>query len=189
MYLWNHKKWTSFCILIHIFYFKDNVSHARVLFFVYAAQFLRLCPEVICPIIALSNRAEHLLIYRIQSHTYPKRRKFSLKQAGQKSVKEDLPEQRKAPKRAVECQLKVQTHIWENPPRPPHNFISGCSAVGSAPALGPHSQTFEPHTPDQTLPNRAKEHQTSAKSSGLSLPFFSISCNPKCGNIPKTPTT
>ena len=111
MYLWNHKKWTSFCILIHIFYFKDNVSHARVLFFAYAAQFLRLCPEVICPIIALSNRAEHLLIYRIQSHTYPKRRKFSLKQAGQKSVKEDLPEQRKAPKRAVECQLKVQTHI------------------------------------------------------------------------------
>ena len=114
MYLWNHKKWTSFCILIHIFYFKDNVSHARVLFFVYAAQFLRLCPEVICPIIALSNRAEHLLIYRIQSHTYPKRRKFSLKQAGQKSVKEDLPEQRKAPKRAVECQLKVQTHIWDH---------------------------------------------------------------------------
>ena len=113
MYLWNHKKWTSFCILIHIFYFKDNVSHARVLFFAYAAQFLRLCPEVICPIIALSNRAEHLLIYRIQSHTYPKRRKFSLKQAGQKSVKEDLPEQRKAPKRAVECQLKVQTHIWD----------------------------------------------------------------------------
>ena len=24
--------------------------------------------------------------------------------------------------------------------------------------LGPHSQTFESHTPDQTLPNRAKEH-------------------------------
>ena len=72
---------------------------------------------MICPIIALSNRAEHLLIYRIQSHTYPKRRKFSLKQAGQKSVKEDLPEQRKAPKRAVECQLKVQTHIWDRIPR------------------------------------------------------------------------
>ena len=62
-------------------------------------------------------------------------------------------------------------------------------AEGSDTRLGPHSQTFEPHTPDQTLPNRAKEHQTSAKSSGLSLPFFSISCNPKCGNIPKTPTT
>ena len=61
-------------------------------------------------------------------------------------------------------------------------------AEGSDTRLGPHSQTFEPHTPDQTLPNRAKEHQTSAKSSGLSLPFFSISCNPKCGNIPKTPT-
>ena len=37
-----------------------------------------------------------------------------MKQAGQKSVKEDLPEQRKAPKRAVECQLKVQTHIWDH---------------------------------------------------------------------------
>ena len=40
-----------------------------------------------------------------------------MKQAGQKSVKEDLPEQRKAPKRAVECQLKVQTHIWDRIPR------------------------------------------------------------------------
>ena len=40
-----------------------------------------------------------------------------MKQAGQKSVKEDLPEQRKAPKRAVECQLKVQTHIWEQEAR------------------------------------------------------------------------
>ncbi len=45
-----------------------------------------------------------------------------MKQAGQKSVKEDLPEQRKAPKRAVECQLKVQTHIWD------------VDAVGSNPA-------------------------------------------------------
>ncbi|RGE65327.1 hypothetical protein DXC40_17415 [Anaerotruncus colihominis] len=36
-----------------------------------------------------------------------------MKHAGQKSVKEELPEQRKAPKRAVECQLKIQTHIWE----------------------------------------------------------------------------
>lgn len=65
------------------------------------------------PFIASSNRTEHLLIYRIQSHTNPKRRKFCLKHAGQKSVKEELPEQRKAPKRAVECQLKIQTHIWE----------------------------------------------------------------------------
>ncbi len=24
--------------------------------------------------------------------------------------------------------------------------------------LGPHSQTFESHTPDQILPNRVKEH-------------------------------
>lgn len=60
-----------------------------------------------------SPRAESLLIHRIQSHTHPKRRKFCLKHAGQKSSKEELPKQRKGPKRAVECQLKVQTHIWE----------------------------------------------------------------------------
>ena len=61
-----------------------------------------------------SPRTELLLIYRIQSHTHPKRRKFCLKHAGQKSVKEELPEQRKGPKRAVECQLKVQTHVWDH---------------------------------------------------------------------------
>ena len=105
-----------------------------------------------------STRMELLLIYRIQSHTHPKRRKFCLKHAGQKSVKDKLPEQRKGPKRAVECRLKVQTHVWEDTPGQSHNFISGCCAVGSAPALGPHSQTFEPHTPDQTLPNRVKKH-------------------------------
>ena len=82
------------------------------LFFVYAAHFLR----PLCGGLALyhrSPRTEHLLIYRIQSHTYPKRRKFCLKHAGQKSVKDKLPEQRKGPKRAVECRLKVQTHVWE----------------------------------------------------------------------------
>ena len=36
-----------------------------------------------------------------------------MKHAGQKSVKEELPEQRKGLKRAVECWLKVQTHVWE----------------------------------------------------------------------------
>ena len=36
-----------------------------------------------------------------------------MKHAGQKSVKDKLPEQRKGPKRAVECRLKVQTHVWE----------------------------------------------------------------------------
>ena len=39
-----------------------------------------------------------------------------MKQAGQKSVKEELPKQRKAPKRAVECQLKVPTHIGSKMP-------------------------------------------------------------------------
>lgn len=83
------------------------------LFFVYAAQFLRLCSEVIGLSLPPSNRAEHLLIHRIQSHTNPKRRKDFLKQAGQKSVKEELPKQRKGSKRTEKCRLKVPTHIWE----------------------------------------------------------------------------
>ena len=33
--------------------------------------------------------------------------------------------------------------LWENTPGPPHNFISGCSAVGSAPALGAGCRRFE----------------------------------------------
>ena len=36
-----------------------------------------------------------------------------MKHAGQKSVKEELPKQRKGPKRTEKCRLKVQTHIWE----------------------------------------------------------------------------
>lgn len=69
------------------------------------------------PVISPSTRAEHLLIHRIQSHTNPKRRKGFLKQAGQKSSEEELPKQRKGPKRAVKCRLKVQTHIWDRIPR------------------------------------------------------------------------
>ena len=87
------------------------------LFFVYAAQFLRLYSAVIGLSSPPSNRAEHLLIHRIQSHTNPKRRKDSLKQAGQKSVKEELPKQRKGPKRTEECWVNVPTHIWDRIPR------------------------------------------------------------------------
>ena len=36
-----------------------------------------------------------------------------MKQAGHKSSEEELPKQRKGPKRAVKCRLKVQTHIWD----------------------------------------------------------------------------
>ena len=36
-----------------------------------------------------------------------------MKHSGQKSVKEKLPKQRKGPKRAAKCRLKVPTHIWE----------------------------------------------------------------------------
>ena len=61
-----------------------------------------------------SARTELLLIYRIQSHTNPKRRDFPLKHTGQKSVKEELPKQRKEPKRSIKCRLKVTTRIWEH---------------------------------------------------------------------------
>ena len=61
-----------------------------------------------------SARAELLLIYRIQSHTNPKRRDFSLKHAGQKSTKEDGAGERKGPKRSIKCRLKASTHIWEH---------------------------------------------------------------------------
>lgn len=64
-----------------------------------------------------SPRTALLLIYRIQSHTHPKRRKFCLKHAGRKSAKEELPERRKGQKRAAECRLKVPTHIWDRIPR------------------------------------------------------------------------
>ena len=40
-----------------------------------------------------------------------------MEHAGQKSVKDKLPEQRKGSKRAIECRLKVQTHIWEQEAR------------------------------------------------------------------------
>ena len=71
-----------------------------------------LCADPAC--YPRSNRAEYLLIHRIQSHTNPKRRDFSLKHAGQKSSKEKPPKQRKGPKRAAECRLKASTHIWEH---------------------------------------------------------------------------
>ena len=92
-----------------------SASRSNGLFFVYAAHFLRpLCGDSAC--LYCSPRTEHLLIHRIQSHTNPKRRKGFLKQAGQKSSKEELPKQRKGPKRTEECRLKVPTHIWENTP-------------------------------------------------------------------------
>ena len=73
------------------------------------ADLLKPLSAMVCP----SPRTELLLIYRIQSHTHPKRRKFCLKHAGRKSVKEELPERRKGPKRAIECRLKVPTHVWD----------------------------------------------------------------------------
>ena len=83
------------------------------------AAILCLCGAFPAPLLwwsgplSLPPRTTLLLIYRIQSHTHPKRRKFCLKHAGRKSVKEELPERRKGPKRAIECRLKVPTHVWE----------------------------------------------------------------------------
>ena len=83
------------------------------------AAILCLCGAFPAPLLWWSGplspppRTTLLLIYRIQSHTHPKRRKFCLKHAGRKSVKEELPERRKGPKRAIECRLKVPTHVWE----------------------------------------------------------------------------
>ena len=109
----SHIFWASFCSLIHIFRFQGECTPHQGLI-------LCLCGAVSAPLpcadparYLCSNRTEHLLIYRIPSHTNPKRRDFSLKQPGQKSAKEEGPEQRKGPKRAVNGSLKVQTHVWE----------------------------------------------------------------------------
>ena len=110
---------TSTLILIssqpHYIVGKWQTQGGRIpaLFFVYAAQFLHLCslkPARCLP----SNRTELLLIYRIGSHTNPKRRDFSLKQTGQTSAREDGAGERKGPKRAAECWLKASTRIWEH---------------------------------------------------------------------------
>ena len=113
-----HILWASFCSRTHIFGLPSKGISRRAYFFVYAAHLLRRSSACYCP----SNRTEHLLIYRIQSHTNPKRRKGFLKQAGPKSSKEELPERRKGAKRAAECCLKVPTHIWEQDAGSPSLF-------------------------------------------------------------------
>ena len=59
-------------------------------------------------------RSEYLLIYRLQSHNNPKRRKYSLKGTGQQSFKEQLPDQRKASKRMQDVQLNIPTYVWDH---------------------------------------------------------------------------
>ena len=46
-------------------------------------------------------------------------------------------------------ELSEQT-IWEDTPGQSHNFISGCCAVGSAPALGARCREFESPHSDKT---------------------------------------
>ena len=109
-----------FLVLVSSYHRRGTLSiggrRRKQLFFVYAAHFLRpLCGDP--ALYRRSSRTALLLIYRIQSHTHPKRRKFCLKHAGRKSVKEELPERRKGPKRAAECRLKVPTHVWDRIPR------------------------------------------------------------------------
>ena len=51
----------------------------------------------------------------------------------------------------------VARQLWENTPGPPHNFISGCSAVGSALALGARCREFESPHSDQMDKGRSIE--------------------------------
>ena len=118
----SHIFWASFCSFIHIFRFQGECTPHQGLILCLCGAFPAPLLWGDWPVIAPSNRAEHLLIHRIQTHTNPKRRKGFLKQAGQKSSKEELLKQRKGPKRTEECRLKVPTHIWEQ------------DAVGSNPA-------------------------------------------------------
>lgn len=160
-----------FLVLVSSYHRRGTLSiggrRRKQLFFVYAAHFLRpLCGDP--ALYRRSSRTALLLIFNIQNPIpHPSQKAKVLLET----------------RRAKECQRGIAGAAERSKEglRVP--------SESSDTRLGPHSQTFESHTPDQTLPNRAKEHQTSAKSSGLSLPFFSISCNPKCGNIPKTPTT
>ena len=47
--------------------------------------------------------------------------------------------------------------LWEKPPGQFHNFISGCCAVGSAPALGAGGPGFEsPHSDHLSQKSRLK---------------------------------
>ena len=49
------------------------------------------------------------------------------------------------------CLGKKTLVFWEKPPGQVHNFISGCCAVGSAPALGAGGPGFESPHSDQIL--------------------------------------
>ena len=104
------------------------------LFFVYAAQFLEALSSETGPLSSLSPGGTS---FNIQNPIPYKSQKtgFFLKHAGQKSTKEELPEQRKASKRAVECQLKASTHIWEHDVGcsshlTPTNFIGKTACLG-----------------------------------------------------------
>ena len=104
------------------------------LFFVYAAQFLRLCFEVI----------------GLSSPLKPGGTSFNTQNPiPHKSQKEKVLLETR---RAKECQRG--TAGAEKRAKEGGRVL----AEGSDTRLGPHSQTFEPHTPDQTLPNRVKEH-------------------------------
>ena len=55
------------------------------------------------------------------------------------------------------CSAAGSAPAWEKPPGQFHNFISGCCAVGSAPALGAGGPGFEsPHSDHLWQKNRLK---------------------------------
>ena len=81
-------------------------------FIVYATQFLSCSPGQKHPLLR-QLRSEYLLIYRLQSHNNPKRRKEYLKGTGQQSFKEQVQDQRKASKSAKNVFLNIRTYFWE----------------------------------------------------------------------------
>ena len=123
-------------------------------------------PAVVWPHYRRSPRTALLLIYRIQSHTHPKRRKFCLKHAGQKSVKDKLPEQRKGPKRVAECRLKVPTHVWE--------LEAASSSLATRTILG--RRLWISHS-------GAKLWDTPVNNRGVPLFVFIIDCSGLCSEI------
>ena len=119
-----HKKWASFFLACTFservlatltqFPFIERMGDVNPAYFiVYAAQFLSCSPGQKQPLLR-QLRSEYLLIYRLQSHNNPKWRKWYLKQTGQQSFKEQVPNQRKALNSPQDVPLNIPTYVWDH---------------------------------------------------------------------------
>ena len=102
-----HIFWANFRLFNHIFRTQETGMPRRGLFPCLCGAVSELLSAAKNARHQSQSRSEALLIYRISSHTNPKRRKRCLKQTGRKSSKEEPQECRKAPKRAQQGFLKV----------------------------------------------------------------------------------